>query len=81
MKLKGSTIDKLPQRNFLERKRWEYRFCVNRRQKQKSELEGVFLGDFKAARERMRYNDAPSAEKVFKELLQELVYKNHGDTV
>ena len=42
-----------------------------------SELEGVCPGDFKVVRERMRYDDAPSAEKVFKGLLQELVYKNH----
>lgn len=44
-----------------------------------SELEGVCPGDFKVVRERMRYDDAPSAEEVFKGLCQELVYKNHGN--
>ena len=44
-----------------------------------SELEGVCPGDFKVVRERMRYDDAPSAEKVFKGLCQELAYKNHGN--
>lgn len=46
-----------------------------------SELEGVCPGDFKVVRERMRYDDAPSGEKVFEELRQELIYKNHGNAV
>lgn len=43
-----------------------------------SMLEGICPGDFKAVRERMRYDDEPAGEKILSALRGELFYKKRG---
>lgn len=43
-------------------------------------LDGICPGDFKAVRERMRYDDDPTAAKILAALNGELFYKKRGNT-